>query len=62
MDVTTISGASAFQQNQVANNVSTAVAAKALNSQRTEGAAALKLLQSATVQPSGSGKGLDVRG
>jgi hypothetical protein len=64
MDITSVSGASAYQQLNVANNVSTAVAAKVLDSQRTQGAAALQLLQSSTVQASAnsSANGVDVKG
>jgi hypothetical protein len=49
MDVTTISGASAFQQQTIASNVQSSVAAKTLDIARTEGAGALQLLQSATL-------------
>jgi hypothetical protein len=61
MDITSVSGASAFQQSKVANSVSTSVAAKVLDAERTAGAGALELLQAATV-PSSSSNGLDVRG
>ena len=62
MDVTSISGASAFQQQKVANNVSTTVAAKVANTQRAQGADVLKLLEASTVpQSSGGSKGLDIR-
>jgi Putative motility protein len=61
MDVTTVAGASAFQQQQVANNVSTSVAAKVLDSQRTEGAAVIKLLEAATIPPGATGSTLDVQ-
>jgi hypothetical protein len=54
MDVTTISGASAFQQQKVANNVQSSVAAKVLDSQRAEGAAVVKMLEAASPQPSAS--------
>jgi hypothetical protein len=61
MDVTSISGASAFQQQQVANNVQSSVAAKVHDSQKTQGAAVLKLLEASVVQPSADGS-LDVKG
>jgi hypothetical protein len=54
MDVTTIAGASAFQQQQVANNVQTSVLAKVHDSQKTEGADVLKMLEAATPQTSTS--------
>jgi hypothetical protein len=62
MDVTTVSGASAFAQQTVANNVSSSVAAKVHDEQKTQGAAVLQLLQDSTIQQSAvSSKGLDVR-
>jgi hypothetical protein len=63
MDVTTISGASAFQQQTIANNVSSSVAAKVLDSQRTQGAAVLKLLDASNIQAttSNSSHKLDVQ-
>jgi hypothetical protein len=54
MDVTSISGASAFQQQTVANNVQSSVAAKVMDSQRTQGADVLKMLEAASPQPSSS--------
>jgi hypothetical protein len=48
MDVTTVSGASAFQQQKLQSNVQTSVAAKTLNIAKDLGAGALQLLQSAT--------------
>jgi hypothetical protein len=62
MDVTTVSGASAFQQEKVTNNVQSSVAAKVLDSQRTEGAAVLKMLEAASGPPGGTGSSLDVQG
>jgi hypothetical protein len=61
MDITSVSGASAFQQLNIGNNVATAVAAKTLNAQKQNGAEALKLLQSAS-PASTPAKGLDVKG
>ena len=60
-DITTVAGASAFQQSKVASNVQSSVAAKVEESAREQGAATLRLLQASTVQNSAS-KGLDVRG
>jgi hypothetical protein len=60
-DITSVAGASAFQQAKVAANVQTSVAAKVEQSARTQGAAVLQLLQASTL-PSSSSKGLDVRG
>ena len=60
-DITSVSGASAFQQARVASNVQSSVAAKVEDSAREQGAAVLQLLQASTVQ-SGTSKGLDVRG
>jgi hypothetical protein len=60
MDVTTVAGASAFQQQKVQNNVQTSVAAKVLDSQRAEGAAVEKLLEASTVPPGATGSTLDV--
>jgi hypothetical protein len=48
MDVTTINGASAFQQQTIAQNVQGSVAAKVLDSQKQAGAAELQLLQAAS--------------
>jgi hypothetical protein len=64
MDITSVSGASAFSQLSIGNNIATAVAAKTLESQRAQGADALKLLQAATVPPTsgGSDHSLDVQG
>ena len=50
MDVTTVSGATAFQQQKLAANVQTSVDAKVLNIAKTEGAGALQLLQGAALQ------------
>jgi len=61
MDITSVSGASEFQQLKIGNNVGTAVAAKVLDSERTEGAGALQLLQAASL-PTSTAKGLDVKG
>ncbi len=61
MDVTTISGASAFQQQTIQQNVQGSVAAKVLNSQKQAGADALQLLAAASPKPAGnSSGGLDV--
>ncbi len=61
MDVTTVSGASAFQQQKIAQNVQGSVAAKVLESQKAEGAGVLKLLQAASLQslPSSPAGGVD---
>ena len=48
MDVTTVSGATAFQQQKLQFNVQTSVAAKTLNIAKDLGAGALQLLQGAT--------------
>jgi hypothetical protein len=61
MDITSVSGASAFTQLNIGNNIATSVAAKVLDSQRTEGADALKLLQAVSPQ-GGSNGSLDVKG
>jgi hypothetical protein len=61
-DITTASGASAFQQSKIASNVQISVAAKVEDSARTQGAAVLQLLQASTVSASSSSKGLDVQG
>jgi hypothetical protein len=50
MDVTTISGASAFQQQTIQQNVQGSVAAKVLDSQKQAGAAELQLLAAASPQ------------
>ena len=63
MDITSVSGASAFQQLSIGNNVATAVAAKSLQAQRTQGAAAEQLLEASEIKPestNGSGK-VDVK-
>jgi hypothetical protein len=61
MDVTTVAGASAFTQQNIANNVSSSVAAKVLDSERTQGAAVLQLLQASTI-PSQPGNGsIDIK-
>jgi Holliday junction resolvasome RuvABC ATP-dependent DNA helicase subunit len=54
MDITTVSGASAFQQQKLANNVQTSVDAKVLNIAKTEGTGALQLLQSASAPTAGT--------
>ncbi len=50
MDVTTVSGASAFQQQKLQYNVQTGVDAKILDIAKNLGAGALQLLQSASLQ------------
>jgi len=51
MDVTTISGASAFQQQTIQQNVQGSVAAKVLDAQKQAGAGALQLLAAASPKP-----------
>ena len=60
MDITSISGESAYQQQKVANNVQTSVEAKVNESQRTQGAAVIKLLEASTIQPTADGS-VDIR-
>jgi hypothetical protein len=48
MDVTTVAGATAFQQQKLQANVQTSVDAKTLNIAKNLGAGALQLLQGAT--------------
>jgi len=63
MAISSIGGSS--QQLNVSSSIQTAVSAKVLDSQRTEDAAAIKLLQASTVpatsSTSGSSKSVDVK-
>jgi hypothetical protein len=63
MDVTTVSGATAFQQQKLQANVQTSVDAKTLNIAKSLGAGALQLLQEAsqgfTAPQSTAGSGTD---
>jgi hypothetical protein len=61
MDITTVSGASAFTQQNIASNVSTSVAAKVLDSERTQGAGALQLLQASTIPAQSTDGHVDVK-
>ena len=61
MDVTTVAGASAFTQQTIANNVNTSVAAKVLDSERTQGAGVLKMLEAASPQPQSSNGSIDIK-
>jgi hypothetical protein len=55
MDITTVSGASAFQQQKISSNVQASVAVKVLDAEKTEGAGALQLLQAASPQSGSEG-------
>ncbi len=57
--ITTVAGASAFQQSQTADAVGSAVAVKTLDAERTAGAGVLKLLAASLT---GVGRNLDVVG
>jgi hypothetical protein len=63
MDLTTISGASAYQQGQTLTQVATSVDAKALNIAKEEGNADVALIQAAgQIGAPGVGGQLNVQG